>query len=101
MTNGLHKISYSNYKAWPKQNQAEYMEGESLAKMINDDLVAGRISIDGCREIIHYLRDQDSLARHSLEDILAYKGQRASDAVNRTAGIVSGKVRDTLESRPE
>jgi len=98
MENGLHKISYSDYKAWPKQSQAEYMEGASLANMINDDLAAGRISIDGCREIIHYLRDQGSLARHPLEDILTFKGQRASDAVNRLASTASGKVRAALES---
>jgi len=55
--------------------------------MVQEDLMARRISIDGCRDIIHYLRDQDAQTTHRLERILADKGQRASDAANRVARI--------------
>lgn len=66
---------------------AEFVEGESLVEMIHKDLMAKRISIEGCRDIIQYLRDQDLPTRHRLEGILAIKGERVGDAANRVARI--------------
>lgn len=87
MTTEPNQIPVSQKRRWAERNQAEYVEGESLVEMVQKDLMARRISIDGCRDIIHYLRDQDAQTSHRLERILAEKGQRASDAANRVARI--------------
>jgi bacterioferritin len=87
MTNEPNQIPLSQKRRWAERNHAEYVEGESLVEMVQDDLMARRISIDGCRDIIHYLREQDAQTSHRLERILAEKGQRASDAANRVARI--------------
>ena len=87
MTNESNQIPLSQKRRWAERNHAEYVEGESLVEMVQEDLMARRISIDGCRDIIHYLRDQDAQTSHRLERILAEKGQRASDAANRVAKI--------------
>ena len=87
MDNEPNQIPLSQKRRWAERNHAEYVEGESLVEMVQDDLMARRISIDGCRDIIHYLRDQDAQTSHRLERILAEKGQRASDAANRVAKI--------------
>jgi bacterioferritin len=87
MTNEPNQIPLSQKRRGAERNLAEYVEGESLVEMVQEDLMARRISIDGCRDIIHYLRDQDAQTSHRLERILAEKGQRASDAANRVAKI--------------
>jgi len=99
MANGSQQSPLPQVLAWTGQSHVEYVEGESLAKMIQDDLMAGRISIDGCRDIIHYLRDQGSPTRHPLEDILVTKGQRAGDAGNRSARNAVVMVRDKLKTK--
>lgn len=87
MTNEPNQIPLSQKRRWAERNHAEYVEGESLVEMVQEDLMARRISIDGCRDIIHYLRDQDAQTCHRLEGILSVKGQRASDAANRVVRI--------------
>lgn len=69
--------------------QAEYVEGEPLVEMVYKDLAACRISIDACRDLIHYLRSQDTPTSYRLEDILTVKGQRTGDAANRAARIAA------------
>ena len=83
MTNESNQIPVSQNRRGAERNHAEYVEGESLVEMVQEDLMARRISIDGCRDIIHYLRDQDAQTSRRLERILAEKGQRAGDAANR------------------
>lgn len=99
MASASHNPPPSGIQNGVKRELAEYTEDESLVKMIQDDLNAGRITIDGCREIIHYLRDQGAPARHGLEDILAVKGQRAGDAVNRAAETVIERIAADLAKR--
>src|SRR5208282_1423076 len=41
------------------RSHAEYVEGDSLVSMIEEDLVAERIAIDSYRDIIQYLGAQD------------------------------------------
>ena len=76
----------------PEPIHSDYLQGEPLIKMVIEDLIAQRISIDGCRDIIRHLRDKDAPTRHRLQDVLALKGQRASDAANRVAGISADKA---------
>jgi hypothetical protein len=92
MANGLHEVPVSRTQAWPERSQAEYMEGDSLVEMIHADLIARRISIEGCRDIIHFLRDQDAPTYQRLAGILAAKGQRASDTANCAARIAVSRL---------
>ena len=61
------------------RSHAEYVEGDTLASMITEDLVAERIAIDSYRAIIQYLGDQDSTTRRMLERILAVEEQHADE----------------------
>lgn len=61
------------------RSHAEYVEGESLIEMIEEDLVAERIAIESYREIVHYLGDADPTTRRLFEEILAVEEQHADD----------------------
>jgi len=61
------------------RSHAEYVEGDSLASMIKEDLVAERIAIDSYRDIIQYLGNQDPTTRRMLEGILAVEEEHADD----------------------
>ncbi len=83
------QVSFTEVHDLSDRIHAEYLEGESLVKMVIEDLIARRISIDGCRDIIKYLRDQDAPSRHRLEGILSLKGQRVGDAANRMVDVAA------------
>ena len=61
------------------RSHAEFVEGESLKEMIEEDLIAERIAIDSYREIARYLGDQDPTSRRIMEDILAQEEEHADD----------------------
>ena len=63
------------------RSHAEYVEGENLADMIKEDLVAERIAIDSYREMIAWLGNDDSTTRRMLEEILATEEEHADDLV--------------------
>ena len=64
------------------RSHAEYVEGGSLAEMIQEDLVAERIAIDSYREMARYLGEDDPTTRRMLETILAVEEEPADDMVN-------------------
>jgi len=61
------------------RSHADYVEGENLADMIKEDLVAERIAIDSYREMIHYIGADDPTTRRILEGILAMEEEHAED----------------------
>ena len=61
------------------RSHAEYVEGEDLASMIEEDLVAERIAIDSYGEMIRYVADKDPTTRRMLEGILAVEEEHAED----------------------
>ncbi len=63
------------------RSHAEYVEGEDLASMIEEDLVAERIAIDSYGEMIRYVADKDPTTRRMLEGILAMEEEHADDLV--------------------
>lgn len=63
------------------RSHAEYVEGETLVEMIEEDLVAERVAIDSYREIIAYLDGDDPTTRRMLEEILAMEEEHADDLV--------------------
>ena len=61
------------------RSHAEYVEGDSLVEMIEENLVAERIAIDTYREIVQYLGNDDPTTRRLLEEILAQEEEHAED----------------------
>ena len=64
------------------RSHAEYVEGNSLTEMIQEDLVAERIAIDSYREMITYLGLDDPTSRRMMEGILAVEEEHADDLVS-------------------
>src|SRR6185437_11508697 len=62
-----------------KRSYAEYVEGDTLTAMIKEDLVAERIAIEGYRQMIAYLGENDPTTRCLLEEILASEEEHAED----------------------
>ena len=61
------------------RSHSEYVEGETLIAMIEEDLVAERVAIDSYREMISYLANDDPTTRRMLEEILAMEEEHAED----------------------
>jgi len=61
------------------RSHAEYVEGDTLAGMIKEDLVAERIAIDSYRDIIKFVGTEDPTTRRMLEGILAVEEEHADD----------------------
>lgn len=68
-----------NPKGLLERSVSHYVEGEDLADMIREDLVAERVVIDVYREMIRYFGDQDITTRRMIEDILEKEEEHASD----------------------
>jgi bacterioferritin len=60
-------------------SHSEYREGNSLADMIREDLIAERIAIESYREMIRFFGERDPVSRIMLEDILAKEEEHADD----------------------
>lgn len=57
----------------------QYVEGDTLRSMIEEDLVAERIAIETYREMIRHFSNHDPTTRKMLETILAKEEEHASD----------------------
>ncbi|MBL8169962.1 MAG: ferritin-like domain-containing protein [Acidobacteria bacterium] len=60
-------------------SHSEYKEGNSLAEMLKEDLIAERIAIETYREITHYFGDKDPTSRRLIEEILAVEEEHADE----------------------
>jgi bacterioferritin len=60
-------------------SHSEYREGDSLADMIREDLIAERIAIESYREMIRYFGERDPTSRVMMEDILAKEEEHADE----------------------
>ena len=65
-----------------RRSHAEYVEGESLRDMLQEDLVAERIAIESYGEMIRYIGNGDPTTRRLLEEILAIEEEHADDLVD-------------------
>jgi bacterioferritin len=70
-----------------ERSHAEYVEGDSLRGMIQEDLVAERIAIESYREMIAYLGDQDPTTHRMLQGILAAEEEHADDLACLLEGL--------------
>ncbi len=68
-------------------SHTEYRTGDSLKRMIEEDLVAERVVIETYGEIIRYLKDGDPTTRRMMEKILADEEEHAEDMANLLAGF--------------
>jgi bacterioferritin len=57
----------------------QYIEGDTLRTMIEENLVAERIAIETYREMIRYFSNHDPTTRKMLETILAKEEEHAND----------------------
>jgi bacterioferritin len=69
------------------RSHAEYVEGDDLVSMIQEDLIAERIAIDSYREMIAYLGNDDPTSRRMLEGILAMEEEHADDLASLLENI--------------
>src|SRR3954466_9339388 len=68
-----------NPKSLVERSASQYVEGETLADMIREDLIAERVVIEVYTEMIRYFGDKDPTTRHLLEEILRDEEEHASD----------------------
>jgi bacterioferritin len=64
------------------RSHAEYVEGNTLKEMIQEDLVAERIAIESYGEMVRYIGDNDPTTRRLLESILGVEEKHADDLAN-------------------
>jgi len=57
----------------------QFVEGDSLRSMIEENLVAERIAIETYREMIRFFANHDPTTRKMLESILAKEEEHAND----------------------
>jgi bacterioferritin len=62
-----------------ERSHSEYTEGETLAEMVKEDLIAERVAIESYTEMIQYLGNSDSTTRRMLEGILANEEEHAEE----------------------
>ncbi len=67
----------------------EYVEGASLTAMIREDLIAERIAIEGYRQMIGYLADNDPTTQRLLKEILASEEEHAEDLSSLLEGMAN------------
>ncbi len=61
------------------RSATQYVEGNTLGEMIEEDLVAERIAIETYREMVRYFANHDPTTRAMLETILAKEEEHATD----------------------
>ena len=61
------------------RSHTEYVEGQGLVEMLEENLVAERIAIDTYHQIIEYLGNDDPTTRRMMEAILASEEEHAED----------------------
>jgi bacterioferritin len=62
-----------------ERSHAEYVECDSLAEMIRENLVAERVAIESYKEMIRYIGEDDPTTKRLLEWILAKEEEHAED----------------------
>jgi bacterioferritin len=70
-----------------ERSHAEYVEGNTLKSMIEENLIAERIAIESYREMVAYLGSEDSTTKLMLEGILAIEEEHAEDLSSLLVGL--------------
>lgn len=80
-----------NPESLATRSHSEYVEGNDLLSMIEEDLVAERIAIETYSEIVRWLGDSDPTTRRVIEQILAKEEEHAEELVALLAKIPSSQ----------
>jgi bacterioferritin len=81
----------------PEEPPEEYLEGESLVDLLEEDLIAERIAMQSYEEILQYLGTKDAKTRQLLEDILAVE-QMQAEALASLRGTMLRETRLTVSA---
>src|SRR5512147_374069 len=68
-----------NPRSLLERSVSQYVEGETLADMIREDLIAERVVIEVYTEMIRFFADQDPTTRVMIEGILKDEEEHAAD----------------------
>ena len=68
-----------NPKGLLERSVSQYVEGETLAEMIREDLIAERMVIEVYQKMVRYFADNDSTTRVLIEELLRKEEEHASD----------------------
>jgi bacterioferritin len=69
------------------RSHSEYREGNTLADMIRENLIAERIAVETYREIIKFFGDRDPTSRIMMEDILSKEEEHADDMADLLVAV--------------
>lgn len=61
------------------RSHSEYVEGNTLAEMVREDLIAERVAIESYTEMIRFIGEGDPTTRRLLEGILAVEEEHAEE----------------------
>jgi bacterioferritin len=62
-----------------ERSVSQYVEGETLAEMIREDLIAERMVIEVYQEMVRFFSDNDPTTRVLVEELLKKEEEHASD----------------------
>jgi bacterioferritin len=68
-----------NPKGLLERSISHYVEGETLAEMIREDLIAERMVVEVYQEMVRYFGDDDPTTRVLMEELLKKEEEHASD----------------------
>lgn len=68
-----------NPKSLLERSASQYVEGEDLADMIREDLIAERIVVEIYQQMVRYFGDNDPTTRIIMEQLLKDEEEHASD----------------------
>src|SRR5438105_11219867 len=68
-----------NPRSLLERSVTQYVEGETLADMIREDLIAERIVIEVYQDMVRHFANNDPTTRHIIEEILVDEEEHASD----------------------
>ena len=68
-----------NPKGLLERSVSQYVEGETLAEMIREDLIAERMVIEVYQKMVRYFGDHDITTRLLVEELLKKEEEHASD----------------------
>jgi bacterioferritin len=77
------------------RSHSEYKEGNSLADMIREDLIAERIAIETYRDIIQFFGEKDPTSRTMMERILAKEEEHADELADLLFAVEPKSGEDT------
>jgi bacterioferritin len=70
------------------RSHSEYVDGDSLADLVEEDLIAERIAIESYREIIQYIGEKDTTTRGLFESILAVEEEHAQELASMRVDLI-------------